>query len=61
MSIIALKCPIFVAGDVLKGGFIRPRDLFPIINTPVKISQSKLETLLPLTWSQESFGGSTLT
>ena len=48
-------------GDALKGGFIRPHDLLPIINTPVKISQSKLETLLPLTWNQESFGGSTLT
>ena len=55
------KIPIFVAGDALKGGFIRPHDLFPIINTPVKISQSKLETILPLTWSQESFGGGTLT
>ena len=61
MSIFALKCPIFVAGDALKGGFIRPHDLFPIINTPVKISYSKLETILHLTWSQESFGGRTLT
>ena len=40
---------------------IRPHDPFPIINTPVKISQSKLETILPLTWSEESFGGRTLT
>ena len=60
MSIFALKCPIFVAGDALKGGFIRPHDLFHIINTQVKISQSKLETLLPLTWNQESFRGSTM-
>ena len=61
MSIFAIKCPIFVAGDALKGGFIRPHDLFHIINTQGKISQSKLETLLPLTWNQESFGGSTMT
>ena len=27
MSIFALKCPIFFAGDELKGGFIRPHDL----------------------------------
>ena len=61
MSILALKFPIFVAGDALKGGFIRPHDLFHIINTSEKISQSKLETLLPLTCNQESFGGSTMT
>ena len=61
VSIFAPKCPISVAGDALKGGFIRPHDLFPVINTPVKISQSKLKTLHPHTWSQESFGGNTST
>ena len=59
MSIFALKCPIFVAGNALKGGFIRAHDLFHI-NTSEKISQSKLEMLLPLTCNQESFGGSTM-
>ena len=44
VPIIALNCPIFVAGDALKGGFIRPHDLFPIINTPVNIFQSKSES-----------------
>ena len=61
VPIIAPKCPIFVTGDTLKGRFIRPNDLFPVINTPVKIFQSKLKTLLPHTWSQESFGESTST
>ena len=46
-SIIATKCPVFVAGDALKGRFIRRHDLFPVINTSVKISQSKLETPIP--------------
>ena len=61
MPIIEPKCPMFVAGDALKGGFIRPHDPFPVINTPVKIFQSKLETLLPHTWTQKSFGDSTST
>ena len=58
---MAPKCPIFVAGDALKCGFIRLGELFLIINTSVKISQSKLGTLLSHTWSQDSFGGSTST
>ena len=43
---MAPKCPIFVAGDAFKI-FIRPYELFLVINTSVKISQSKLGTLLP--------------
>ena len=58
---MAPKCPIFVAGDVLKCGFIRPLKLFLVINTSVKITQSKFGTLLPHTWRQDSFGGSTST
>ena len=58
---MAPKCPIFVAGDALKCGFIRPHEVFLVINTSVKISQSKLGTLLPHTWRQDSFGGSTST
>ena len=58
---MAPKCPIFVAGDALKCGFLRLHELFLIINTSVKISQSKVETLLPHTWRQDSFGGSTST
>ena len=61
MSIFKLKCPIFFAGDALKGGLVRPHDLFHITNTSEKISQSKLETLLSLTCNQESFGGGTIT
>ena len=55
------KCPIFVAGDALKCIFIRPHEVFLVINTSVNISQSKLGTLLPHTWRQDSFGGSTST
>ena len=51
VSIIAPKCPIFVAGDALKCGFIRPHDFFLVINTSVNISPSKLKTLLPHTSS----------
>ena len=58
---MAPKCPIFVAGEALKCGFLRLHKLFLIINTSVKISQSKLKTLLPHTWRQDSFGGSTST
>ena len=58
---MAPKCPIFVAGDELKCGFIRLGELFLVINTFVKISQSKLGTLLPHTWRQDSFGGITST
>ena len=41
--------------------FIKRQDLFPIINTPVKISQSKLETPITHIWSHERFGGNTST
>ena len=60
---MAPKCPIFVAGDALKCGFIRPHELFLVIKTSVKISQSKLGTLLPHTWRQDNFtvGGNTST
>ena len=58
---MAPKCPIFVAGDALKRGFIRPHELFLVINTSVKVSQSKLGTFLPHAWRQDSFGGSTST
>ena len=58
---MAPKCPIFVAGDALKCGFILPHKLFRVIITSVKVSQSKLGTLLPYTWRQDSFGGSTST
>ena len=46
-SIFAPKCPLFFAGHALKGRFIKRQDPFPVINTPVKISQSKLETPIP--------------
>ena len=59
--IVAPKCPLFVARVALKGRSIRRHDPFPVIYTPVKISQSKLETLLPHMWSQERFVGSTST
>ena len=58
---MAPKCPIFVAGDALKCGFMRPHKLFLVINTSVEISQNKLGTLLPHMWRQVSFGGSTST
>ena len=58
---MAPKCPMFVAGDAFKCGFIRPHELFLVSNTSVKISQSKLGTLLSHTWKQDSFGGSTST
>ena len=42
-----IECPLYVAGgDALKGGFVRPHDPFPVINTPMKIFLSKLETRL---------------
>ena len=55
------KSPIFVAGDALKCGFSRQHELFLVINTSAKISQRKLDTLLPHTWTYDSFGGSTST
>ena len=58
---MAPKCPIFDAGDALKCGFIRPHELFLVIKSSVKLSQSKLGTLLPHTWRQDSFGSSTST
>ena len=51
----------YQAPTFLKGRFIRRQDLFPIINTPVKISLSKLETHIPHLWSHEWFGGNTST
>ena len=56
-AIFAPKCPLFVAGHALKGRFNKRQDLFPVINTPVKISQSKLDTPIPHMWSHERFGG----
>ena len=48
--ILVLTCLVFVAGEALKGGFIKLHDFFPVINNPVKISLNKFETLLLYTW-----------